>query len=195
MTDETKRLGEVHTYSDTLNALELATADRRFEQLLERRDRLVERSRFGILALNGASIVGVLSNVERLQKAFGLDITLSLSLFAGGMILAVMSIFFETNFVGARAAQMSGHLSMLRDMRATLDSEYSIENEDRLLEHSEAVKSRLERISATKIDLDFEKQAFPNDFSFSLWALITLNFGAGMWLAGILTFISEFYGR
>ena len=65
---------DVFRYNDSFNAMELATADRRFEQLVERRERLIERSRFGVLALNGASAVGILSNYESLRSELGVEL-------------------------------------------------------------------------------------------------------------------------
>src|SRR5688572_3328054 len=103
MSDPSPRMRDAYRYDDSLNAMEVATADRRFEQLIERRERLIERSRFGALALNGASAIGILSSYQDLRTVVGIDPRAALVFFAVGMIMALVSILFETNFTGARA--------------------------------------------------------------------------------------------
>jgi hypothetical protein len=179
------RLRDAYPYNDSSNAMELATADRRFEQLIERRERLIERSRFGILALNGASAIGILSSYHGLRSELGIDPRWALAAFGVGMMLALLSIFFETIFVGNRAAHMFGHLSLLRRMRATLDNHLSEQSDHSFHEQLEELGERGERGSLTKIYLDDSKDGLPNDFCFSPVALGTLNFAGGAWIAGV----------
>ncbi len=189
MTDPNPRLRDAYPYNDIFNAMELATADRRFEQLIERRESLIERSRFGILALNGASTIGILSSYQGLRSELGIDPRSALMLFAVGMILALLSIFFEINFVGSRAAHMFGHLSLLRRTRATLDDHLTERSEKRFEEQLKQLEERSERNSITKIELDDSKDGLPNDFAYSPAALITLNFAAGAWVGGVLAML------
>ena len=186
MSDANQRLRDAYPYNDSFNAMEVSTADRRFEQLIERRERLIERSRFGILALNGASTIGVLSTYREMRPELDIDPRFALMFFAGGMILALMSIFLETNFVGHRAAQMFGHLSSLRRMRATLDDYLTEKSEKRLGEQFEEIAERSKRGSITKIELDDSKDGLPSDFAYSPAALIALNFAGGAWISGVL---------
>lgn len=186
MSEPPPRLRDAHRYNDSINAMEVATSDRRFEQLIERRERLFERSRFGILALNGASAVGILSNYNGLRAESGFDPGLPLAFFAVGMIAALISIFFETNYVGHRASHLFGHLSHLRRMRATLDDHLTEGNERRLIEQLEYLSERSAR-DTFKIELDDSKDGLPNDFAFSSPALITMNLSGGAWIGGALT--------
>ena len=189
MSDANQRLRDAYPYNDSFNAMEVATADRRFEQLIERRERLIERSRFGILALNGASAIGILSTYQGLRSELGIDPRFALMFFAGGMISALLSIFFETNFVGSRAAQMFGHLSSLRRMRATLDDYLTEKSEKRFGEQLEVVEERSKRGPITKIELDDSKDGLPSDFAYSPAALIALNFAGGAWISGVLAML------
>lgn len=189
MSDPNVRLRDAYPYNDSFNAMELATADRRFEQLIERRERLIERSRFGVLVLNGASTVGILSSYQGLRSELGNDLHFALVFFAVGMILALISILVETNFVGTRAAHMFGHLSFLRRTRATLDDHFSERSEKRFSEQLEQLAARSERESITKIELDDSKDGLPNDFAYSPAALVTLNFSGGAWVGGVLAML------
>lgn len=193
MSDPDLRLRDAYPYNDSFNAMEVATADRRFEQLVERREKLIERSRFGVLALNGASTIGVLSNYEGLRSELGVDPRIALTFFTTGMILSVVSIFFETNFLASRAAQAFGHLSSLRAMRATLDDRLTEVTEKRLGQQLNEMKARSARGSVTKIELEVEKTGLPNDFAYSPAALIALNFGAGAWTGGVVTMMAALF--
>jgi hypothetical protein len=189
MSDPNRRLRDAYPYNDSFNAMELATADRRFEQLIDRRERLIERSRFGILALNGASTIGILSSYQGLRSELHIDPRSALVFFAVGMILALFSIFFETNFVGTRAAHMFGHLSLLRRMRATLDNDLTESNQESFHKQLNELGERSGRDSLTKIELDDSKDGLPNDFAYSPVALATLNCAAGAWIGGVLAML------
>lgn len=191
MSDPNLRLRDAFLYNDSFNAMEIAAADRRFEQLLERKERLIERSRFGTLALNGASTIGILSSYQGLRSELGIDARTALVFFAVGMIFALLSIFFETNFVGARAAHMFGHLSSLRRIRATLDDHLTERSTESLEEQLKQLYERSERRSITKIELDESKDGLPNDFAYSPVALTTLNIAAGAWIGGLLAMLIE----
>lgn len=184
MGDPNSRVRDKYPYNDSFNRMNLAIADRRFEHLIERRERFIERSRFGVLALNGASAIGILSSYHALRTDLSIDPRSALAFFAVGMILALLSILFDTNFLGHRAAQAYGHLSKLQRTRATLDSHLSEKNEQQLGEQLNEMSERSERTSVTKIQLDDSKDGLPNDFAYSRAALITLNFGAGAWIGG-----------
>lgn len=84
LSEPNSRVRDAFPYNDSSNAMEMATADRRFEQLIERRERLIERSRFGILALNGASVIGILSSYESLRLLAGAEPRFALAFFCGG---------------------------------------------------------------------------------------------------------------
>ena len=180
---------DVFRYNDSFNAMELATADRRFEQLIERRERLIERSRFGVLALNGASAVGILSNYQSLRSELVVELPSALAFFGVGMILALISIHFETIFVGNRAAHMFGHLSSLRRIRATLDDQFTERSEAKFSEQLKELEERSGRGSITKIELDDSKDGLPSDFAYSPVALTTLSFAGGAWIRGVLAIL------
>lgn len=189
MSDPSPRVRDAYPYNDSFNAMEISTADRRFEQLVERRERLIERSRFGLLALNGASVIGILSNYQGMLSELGADLRYALVFFSVGMILALLSIFFETNFVGTRAAHMFGHLSLLRRIRATLDNHFTERSENSLHEQLKEIEARSDRESITKIALDESKDGLPNDFAYSPAALVTLNCAGGAWIGGVLVIL------
>ena len=189
MSDPNPRLRDAYPYNDSFNAMEVATADRRFEQLIDRRERLIERSRFGILALNGASAIGILSSYQGLQSELHIDPRSVLVFFAVGMILALLSISFETNFVGTRAAHTFGHLSLLRRMRATLDNHLNESNEESFHKQLNELGKRSERDFTPKIELDDSKDGLPNDFAYSPVALTTLNCAGGAWIGGVLAML------
>jgi hypothetical protein len=188
MSDPKQRLRDVYPYNDSFNAMEVATADRRFEQLIERRERLIERSRFGVLALNGASAIGILSNYSDLRSAIGHEPQVALVFFASGMILGLFSIFTETSFVGYRAAQMFGHLSALRHLRATLDNHYNEQSERLFAEQLNELGERAKR-ETSGIKLDDTKDSLPNDFAYSPTALSTLNASGAAWMGGVIAMI------
>ena len=189
MHDPNLRLRDAYPYNDSFNAMEVTTADRRFEQLIERRERLIERSRFGILALNGASTIGILSSYQGMRSELGFDPRSALVFFAVGMILALISIFVETNFVGTRAAHMFRHLSALRRIRATLDNHMTEHSEKIFGEQLKQLEERAARDSVTKIELDDSKDGLPNDFAYSPVALTTLIFAGGAWIGGVLAML------
>jgi hypothetical protein len=129
------------------------------------------------------SLIGSVYNA--LQSAIGIEPRSALAFFAVGMILALLSIFFETNFVASRAAHMFGHLSSLRRIRATLDDHLTDRGEKNLHQQLEEIGVRAERESITKIHLDDSKDGLPNDFAYSTWALISLNLAAAAWIGGV----------
>ena len=105
------------------------------------------------------------------------------------MILALMSIYFETIFVGNRAAHMFGHLSSLRRIRATLDDHLTERSEAKFREQLKELEERSERGSITKIELDDLKDGLPSDFAYSPVALTTLSFAGGAWIGGVLAIL------
>lgn len=181
-------------YNDSINAMELAAADRRFEQLIDRRERLIERSRFGILALNGASLIGVLSSYETLNAHLSVDVRMLLAFFTVGMIFALGSIFAETNSVGNRAAQSYAHLSHLRHMRATLDDKAIERNEQQFKAQLEELGVRSKRPMSVARKLDSDEPAIPNDFDYSPAALTSLYFAGGAWVGGAITVLAAAFG-
>ena len=185
---------DAYPSSDSVNAMELASIDRRFEQLIERRERITERSRFGLLALNGASVAGVLSSFSTLTANLSLDPLWPLAFFTVGMIFTVASIFFETNFLGARASQAYGHLMHLRTVRAVLDDKLTDDNEQRHLAllQTHAERAKLGANAPHKIDID--EPTLPNDFAYSPAALTTLNFGGSAWIGGALIILFSAFG-
>lgn len=54
-------LREIYRAGATMADEELGITTRRYEQLVDRRDKLRERTRFGLLALNAASLAALLS--------------------------------------------------------------------------------------------------------------------------------------
>ena len=192
MADDPPRVRDLYRYNDSSNSMDLAATDRRFEQLLERRDRLIERSRFGLLALNGASIIGIISSFDKLKATAGMDPRFPMAFFVVGMILAIVSIYFETQFTNARSAHTFVHLSRLRTIRSTLDDSLNDEASQRLSDQLKAM-SVISKREGSDITLDDDRDGLPNDFAFSQAALVTLNFAGGAWIGGVTAMIVDLF--
>jgi hypothetical protein len=135
---------------------------------LARREKLSERSAFGLLGLNAGSIVAMFSAWASLG-AIGIDKATLGSLFVTmlvGMGAAVLSIFFETNHVTGMAAEEYRRLSHFWQTETLLEMPPTTENLDLL---GELVAS-LNTVN-------------PKDFSYSPAALVLLNLAGGCWMA------------
>ena len=171
----TPTLAEVNPVNATYYAKEADLAAARFSYLVERRDQLHEKLRMGILALNGASLIGLLSALGGEGKAASwLGFTsenakYSVAFFAGGIIAAGISAIVQANLFTNEA----GDANTRRSQASWLASFHAAEA-------SEANWNKLESLAE-----EFGKAPIV-DFQYSLAAIILQNLAGGAWLAGIL---------
>jgi|GEM_PF-3962013 len=167
---------DLYRFNSKFNELELDEAEARYQHLLERKERLTERTTFGLLALNSGSIVAGFTAIgsPEFMAAVGISastIAFSIAAFLVGMMLALAAIQFDSN----KLTQVSGvqfvRVSHLRILASLLSSELSPDNENEL---AKAIKK-----------LDEVQQA---DFDVSHFAIAMLHFSGGAWLAGALAF-------
>jgi len=146
----------------------------RFEYLVARRDQLLDRLRFGILALNGASLVALISALGGDGAAatwIGLNpprAKESAAAFVVGTIFAVVSIMIDANIYRTEAGDAEVRRSTLSRLTALYEAPMSKENYDR----------------AGAAMSDYHKLP-PVDFQFSKWAIMLLNASGGAWLFGV----------
>ncbi|WP_205480342.1 hypothetical protein [Sphingomonas arenae] len=169
------KLREILPVNAAMIGGEAEFARRRYEYLIARRDQLIDRMRFGALALNGASLVALFAALGgENNAATWLGFTQenarhSAIAFAVGAILAGVSVVIDSNQYRSEAGDAFARQAAASSLAARL--------EDRATDQS---LQTLERET-------LEFQATPLvDFQHSIWSIILLNFSGGAWLAGIL---------
>lgn len=177
MPDDQKPLlvRDLFRFSDSVSSHRLQAARARYQYLLERKDRTSDHIRTGLILLNAASLLGVLTALGTdvvAQDRFGIrvsDMAYSACCFMLGMIAAGLSVMIDSWRLPGEAATQFDRVSREENYRGVLDSESSEKNVALLGE-------RMEEVHALP----------PADFGFSHAANITLNLAGGAWLAGIL---------
>ena len=171
----TSTLAEANPVNATYYAKEADLAAARFSYLVERRDQLQEKLRMGVLALNGASLIGLLSALGgEGQAAIWLGFTsenakYSAASLAGLLIAAGISAIVQSNLFTKEA----GDANTRRSQASWLTSFHAAEA-------TEANWDKLELLA------DEFGNAPIVDFQYSLAAIILQNLAGGAWLAGIL---------
>lgn len=172
--ESTVLVKDAQRFLASTTASRLHAAQNRYDYLIERRDRMNDRVRTGLILLNSASLLGVLTalGTELIATAeFGIDVAdlaFSASCFITGSILAAAALMWETWTVAPQAAKQFDRLSRLENLQGTLDLELSGNSLD-------DCRKRMNEVHALP----------PEDFAFSHLANWLGNFAAGAWLAGM----------
>lgn len=168
--DQIPTIGAVQRYVAHFNELEHDEAAHRFDQLLDRRDKLSERMVFGSLSLNGASVFGLLSVWDRLSK-LGLspkEIAAATAAFVIGVACAGASVICQHSNLTVYAGRQCARMSFLRRIKALMATEYTEDNSNVLDDHMQKLSEHA-----------------PRDFDDSKWALWLRATSGGVWLGAM----------
>jgi hypothetical protein len=181
--EQTPTVGERHPF----NLREAQAAEdfvaSRYEYLIERRDDLLDRIRFGSLKLNGASLLALLAALGgKGEAATWLGFTaqttrISAALFLVGAISAGISILLEANVHRTQSGDAFQRLSAATLHRSSYDNADSPAN-DQL---------------TGRLMIEYQKSPLV-DFKFSAPALWAQSVSTGLWLAGIVVPMSHALG-
>lgn len=147
---------------------------RRCDYLITRRDQLLDRLRFGILALNGASLIALMSMLggsgsTAAWLGFNQSIARDSAIaFALGVVLAGISAMMDANLYRTEAADAEVRRSTVGRLTALYEADFT---DDNYRTAGEVMKQYH--------DLPLV------DFQFSKVAITLQNFAGGAWLFGI----------
>ncbi|MCW2368509.1 hypothetical protein [Sphingobium sp. B11D3D] len=164
-------LRDIYRVSATLADEELYITTRRYEQSLDRRDKLRERTRFGLLALNATSLVAVLSSsggewLTRLKIADA-DIAQSILLLILGLVAGALAIWWSGITATRDAVDDFEHLLEVRQRKADYDGAATVEAEQDLLNRPTP------------------KWKIPPDYRWSRIDNILTNFAGSAWIVAV----------
>lgn len=164
-------LRDIYRYSASMADEELALTTRRYEQTLERRDKLRERIRFGLLALNATSLAAVFGSLgSKWVTKFGItdsDIAQTMTLFIIGLMAGASAIWWSGITATKDAANDFENLLEVRARKAEYDAAATVEAEQKLLSRT---------LPESKI---------PPDYRWSKIDNILTNFAGGFWLYAV----------
>lgn len=183
MSDKPETIGDAHPFNRVQAEYELEFDTRRFEYLVQRRDTLLDKIRFGALTLNGASLVGLLAALSGNGQAaawlgFNAQIAAwSGALFAGGVLAAGLSIILEAR----RCTEETGRAVVRRHAASSYRAAFA----QRLTPAAEETTERLmkEHHNSPLVDFGYSKAA--------TWAQST---STACWLTGIVLPIANAAG-
>ena len=174
------KLRDVFGYNAARADAESALALNRYQYLIEQRDKLNERIRFGILTLNGASLVALASILGDSAKIDSLGLTANSIgyasiMFGLGLICAALSIWSNSNqaiFAPAEAYE--------------------------LLAKAEHKRAQLEQICSERAEEEYRKslEETPSkspDFAFSKMTIALANAAGSIWLGGLVFLICKIF--
>lgn len=149
------------------NAMDLEQSSARFLSLVERKERLAERSAFGLLALHAGSIVALFSAWSSLSD---LGVTKDsagflLAMMLVGMGCAIASIRYETDHVTIMGGEEFRRLTHFRITEALLQLRADTDTMDRLGQQIATLDS-----------------VRPKDFEYSPPAMWLVNTSGGLWI-------------
>jgi hypothetical protein len=180
MTEPSNRIQDLplvrdfHRYHGSLSDHQLPAARDRYEYLYKRRDELFDKVRNGMLVLNSASLLAVLTainNEQVLKGKFGVTVTelaMAACAFALGLVLAAAGFFLEANRTQHEVALQFGRLICQMQLHSILDSRLTEESEEQFREIMQSVH-----------------ELPPADFKYSLVALVATHSAGGLWVGGI----------
>ncbi|MFN4095490.1 MAG: hypothetical protein ACK4GG_01825 [Sphingomonas sp.] len=183
MSDE-PTIAEFDPVNAALFAADQELATRRYEYLISRRDQSLEKLRFGLLALNGASLVALISALGGDGTAatwLGFDADrarYSAAAFILGTVCGGVSIIVESNLQRVEAGDAVARQSTLNRLTALYSAKFTKGNYDRVGPVME----------------EYHKLPLV-DFRYSIPALISLNASAGAWLFGVAMPLLAALGR
>lgn len=164
------KIGDVQRFVAHFNDAEHEEASHRYDQLIELRDKLSERMIFGALALNGASVFGLMSVWEKLLKLgfYPHELAgLSATLVAGVASAGFSAVFQQVNIV-RNAARQYARMAHLRRMKALMATDYTESNAQILSEHIDQLPDHP-----------------PRDFKESIAAFALRGLSGGLWLGAM----------
>lgn len=134
---ELPALRDIYRVNATLADEELFITTRRYEQTIDRRDKLRERTRFGLLALNAASLAALLSSLgsqwaTRLQFTEA-DIAQTVLCFLVGLMAGAVAIWWSGITATQDAASDFENLLEVRQRKAEYDGAATPEAELKLI--------------------------------------------------------------
>jgi len=165
---------EMFRHANSLSENSLTAAEARYDYLIERRDRSNDRIRTGLIILNSASLLGVLTALGTdaiAAERFGIGITdlaLSASTFILGTMLAATAVMIESWRLPSEAALQFDRLTREKLLRASLD----VHLDEKGVTYFEERLASLHELP-------------PKDFEFSRTANWLTNVAGGVWLAGM----------
>ncbi|WP_156103306.1 hypothetical protein [Sphingobium herbicidovorans] len=130
-------LRDIYRVNATLADEELSITTRRYEQTVDRRDKLRERTRFGLLALNAASLAALLSSlgsqwIIKLQITDA-DIAQTVFCFLAGLMAGATAIWWSGITATRDAASDFENLLEVRQRKADYDGAATAEAEMKLV--------------------------------------------------------------
>jgi hypothetical protein len=171
-------MSDVRRYLDSTNKHQLSIAETRYEYLLQRRDQLFDKVRNGLLALNSASLLAVLTalgNPTVSSGKFGLsvnDLAAAACAFAVCLILACVGFWIETNRMQGEVATQFDRMLRHQNLRGMLDSTFTAEHDAQCHEAMKEVH-----------------KLPPKDFGHSKFEIIVTNTAGGIWIGGMAVLI------
>lgn len=167
------RMRDLYGYNASLADAEADLAARRYEYLIEQRDKLNERIRFGILTLNAASLVALASFVGEKDKIEplglgGSAIGFAALMFGLGLACAAIAIWSNSNHAILAPARAFEILTKAENRRAHMDQRCGESEEEEFRQL-----------------LDEKPHASP-DFAFSKLTITLTNSAGSIWLGGLM---------
>lgn len=164
-------LREIYRVGATLADEQLLLTTRRYEQMLDRRDKLRERTRFGLLALNAASLAALLSGlgsdwIAKLQVTEA-EVAQTVLLFLIGLMVRATAIWWSGITATSDAASDFENLLEVRQRKAEYDAAATIEAENKLINR-----------------LPPERKILP-DYRWSKTDNVLTNIAGGVWLSAV----------
>lgn len=137
---ELPALREIYRANATLADEDLRLTTKRYEQTVDRRDKLRERTRFGLLALNAASLAVLLSSLgsqwaTRLQISEA-DVAQTMLCFLVGLMAGATAIWWSGITATSDAANDFANLLDVRQRKADYDGAATPEAEVNLVNRS-----------------------------------------------------------
>lgn len=163
-------LKDLFTYNAASIALDLEEAERRYDRILDRRDVLLDRMRFGALTLNAGTLLAGMSEFSRRYdlQPWSLAGSLAISSLLLGIIFAILSMQREHTHLIGRAGRQGVRTLTLRRMQSLINSKATDEN-------SSLLGKEISSLS----------EIIPDDHSLDGPATAMLNASGLAWLLGI----------
>ena len=174
------KLSDISPVNLAMHQFEQRAAEDELRYLMQRRDAQNDKIRFGLIALNGGSLlalIGALGGNGTAASWLGFtpqNALISSASFGLGLILSGIAVVCQQNLFVTEAGDASARVQVLRRLVALYDQQATPENHDRL---GEAMKE-FHDLSLT-------------GFQFSYSSIVSQNFSAGAWVMGILVPLSS----
>lgn len=169
------KLSDISPVNLAMHQFEQRAAEDELRYLMQRRDAQNEKIRFGLIALNGGSLLalmGALGGAGNAASWLGFtpqNALISSASFVLGLILSGIAVTSQQNLSVIEAGDASARVQTLRRLVALYDQEATPDNHDRLGN----AMAEFHNLPLT-------------GFQFSNSAIWAQNFSAGAWLMGIL---------